>query len=176
MRHFCFSVMAAATLGCGVNSGFLHSTSSDQTVHTMAISSERYVRTVWGSSSIPSLLCALPMGSGLYFKAMNDFNKAAKLQPYEVLKNIRHDDDPLCFVIVGMRSLMISADVYAVTPVDGAPGAPPNPSPVVEAPAAPPPDLRREHECMDDNSCSTGYRCVSPSDGGKGTCRPAHHP
>ena len=170
IRRWCFGVMVASTLGCGVNSGFLHDGSSDQTVHQMAISAERYVRTVLGSSAVPSLLCAVPLGGRLYYKAMGDLNASAKLQPNEVLKNIRTDDDPVCFIILGVRNITISADVYEVTPVDG--GGTPHPR-VDAAPVTyPAPDPPREHECMDENSCSTGYRCVFTSGGGAGTCRP----
>jgi hypothetical protein len=176
-RCACVGLMATATFGCGVNSGFLHDRTSDQTIHQMAISSERYVRTVVGESSVPSLLCALPLGGRLYLNAMHDLNAFAKLQANEALKNIRTDDDLSCFIFVGARSLTISADVYEVTPLGGAEAPSVKDVPPAKVNAVPlgiprPVPDAREHDCLDTNSCSSGYHCAFTSGAGMGTCRP----
>jgi hypothetical protein len=109
-------LLPSAVCGCGYNSGFLHDASSGE--YRLEVSSVRYVRTVSGDAQIGSLFCAIPLGSGLYKQAMDALLKDAHLAENEVLKSMRTDDDPSCFLIFGLRTLTVSADVYVVTPTD----------------------------------------------------------
>ncbi|HEY3816942.1 MAG TPA: hypothetical protein VGL81_07220 [Polyangiaceae bacterium] len=129
--------MAALVAGCGVNDGFVHdATSGDQHEYRMDLSGVRYVRSVSGSASIGSIFCVggfvptyvhgIPLDHGLYKQAMEALQDDAKLKPNEVLKDLRTDHDPACYLFVyGVNSLTISADVYEVTPSGGAANASP---------------------------------------------------
>lgn len=90
----------------------------------MELSSVRYARTVAGAAQLFSLLCVVPLDHGLYQQAMASLHAEARLKPNEVLENIRTDDDPSCFLVLGIRSLTVSADVYDLTPEHAAATAP----------------------------------------------------
>ena len=180
-RVLTLGLLTASSVGCGLSTGFLHDPSSDQTIrYQMIIGSERYQRTVFGSSSVPSILCVLPLGGTQYQRAMQELIARATLQVNEHLANIRADNDLACFILVGSRTLTISADVYVVTPTGVAPevvGPTPSSSSAAAQRPAParvpsaPPDPA-QYECLDDNSCRTGYHCVFTSGTNGGTCRP----
>jgi hypothetical protein len=62
-------LFSLSTAACGLNPGFLHDPTSDQTVrYQMNIASERYARTVVGSSSAPAILCVLHIEGNLYYR------------------------------------------------------------------------------------------------------------
>jgi hypothetical protein len=160
--------------GCGYNSGLLQdSATGNQVQFRMDISSERYSRTVYGSSSVVSVFCVIPLEGGLYARAMHALHGEARLRPNEALQNLRLDSDPSCFLLFGIRHLIISADVYEMTPVGGPPPpsqayapAPGDTATTDPAPARPARGVGRQ--CLGDGSCDTGERCVFPADGGAG--------
>jgi hypothetical protein len=115
--------------GCGINEGFKHDLASgDQHQYRMDLSGIRYARTVAGTASIGSILClgfpwagawvpGIPLDHGLYKHAMEALHEDAKLKPNEVLKDLRTDHDPTCYLLLyGVNSLTVSADVYELTP------------------------------------------------------------
>lgn len=123
-------VVAAVSIvaGCGINQGFVHdATSGDQHQYRMDLSGVRYMRSVSGSASIGYIFClpsieGIPLDRGLWKQAMEALQEEAKLQPNEVLKDLRQDDDRTCYLgVYGVHGLVLSADVYDLTPA-GAPG------------------------------------------------------
>jgi hypothetical protein len=120
-------------VGCGYNSGFLHDTSTgNQISFHVEAASERYSRTVSGSSSIGAILCFIPLDEGLFKQAMQALHDEAHLKPNEALQDVRVDYDPVSYLVYCNRRLTISADVYEMIAPGGA--APTVPSPGAEAP------------------------------------------
>jgi hypothetical protein len=142
--------LVASLGGCGVNEGFVHdATSGDQHQYRMDLSGVRYVRSVSGSASIGSIFClgglvpgyihGIPLDRGLFKQAMEALQEDAKLKPNEILKDLRTDRDPACYLFLyGVNSLTISADVYEVTPTVGSGTAGPSAVHAIEG-AAPVP-------------------------------------
>jgi hypothetical protein len=118
MRPRLHVALALAMLaGCGRSSGFLPDASSvSEHAFRMEISAERYSRSVSGSSSVGSLFCLIPMGNGAYKDAMAALHAEAKLRTNEVLENVRADHAFLPFLLYCDDQLIVSADVYQVTP------------------------------------------------------------
>lgn len=118
------ALATACCTACGYNSGFLHdNTSGDVHQYQMAIGAIRYVRSVSGSSSVGAALCVIPLGSGLFEQAMTQLHAQARLAPNEILYDVRQDNALSCYVLYGVTNLVISADVYEVTPAQAAPVA-----------------------------------------------------
>ena len=116
------SALALATLaGCGRNSGFLRDANTvNEHQFRMEIAAQRYARSASGSSSIGSLFCLIPMSNGAYRDAMAALHADAKLQTNEVLENIREDHAFVSYILYCEDNLIVSADVYQVTPVSSA--------------------------------------------------------
>ena len=133
--------VAFSVTGCGYNSGFVRGADNvNQHQYVMQITTPpRFVRTVSGSYSVDSILCVLPLGSDLYLHAMEILHQQ-KLEPFEILDNLREDVQFSCFLVFGSQKLTVSADVYEI------PHAPPPapdhvaPPPPANHPTATPPD------------------------------------
>ena len=111
----------AALTGCGRNSGFLRDANTvNEHQFRMEIAAQRYARSVSGSSSIGSLFCIIPMSNGAYKDAMAALHAEAKLQMNEVIENIREDHAFIAYVFYCEDDLILSADVYQVTPASAA--------------------------------------------------------
>lgn len=150
-------------VGCGFNSGLLQDTATGNQIQLrMDVVSERYSRTVAGSSYVGAILCFLPIDTGLYDQAMRSLHEHARLQANEVLQNVRVDNDPTCYLLFGVHRVTISADVYDVTPA----GETPPPSQGAAAPPAKSTSSGRR--CLDDGSCDVLERCAFPVDAGVG--------
>jgi hypothetical protein len=111
--------------GCGASGGFLRdSISSQRFDYRMDISGVRYVKSVSGSSSTGSILCVIPLATDLYESAMLDLHASAKLEPNQVLVNLREDYAIRSYVgIYCNRRLLISGDVFELTPAGATHGA-----------------------------------------------------
>jgi hypothetical protein len=136
MRVTVVTVALSLLAGCGYNEGLLTSWSpGDKHQYRMDLSSVRYVRSVSGRASLGSIFCwgfpfawggfarGIPLDHGLYQQAWAALQEDAKLKPNEILKDLRIDRDPTCYLLYFVNDLTISADVYEVTAV-GAAGQP----------------------------------------------------
>jgi hypothetical protein len=116
-RLLVFSLLAAL-VGCGRISGsFLSASSANEHQFRMEIAAQRYARSVSGSASVGSILCAIPTGGGAYRTAMAALHAEAQLKTNEVLVNIREDHTFLTLLLYCEDDLILSADVYEVIPV-----------------------------------------------------------
>jgi hypothetical protein len=132
--------LASLVCGCGYNAGFIHDASSgNQHQVRMDVSAERFSRTVSGSATMGSILCLIPVDSGLFKQAMDALHEEANLKTNETLRDIREDLDPAFYLFLYCtKKLTISADVYELTPVSGGAPSSPSPSPVAELPPSRP--------------------------------------
>ena len=112
------AVAAIAATGCGVRSGFLRDSATvNDFQYRMDVSGVQYLRQASGSSSIGSVLCAIPLNNSLYKTAMANLYNDARLQPNEVLVNFREDTGITSYVgVYCNQNLTLSADVVHLTP------------------------------------------------------------
>ena len=139
----CVSVIA----GCGAGAGFLRdATTATQHQLRQDVGSVTYLKSVAGSASAGSLFCFIPVETdGLYKNAMLELHAQAKLQPNQLLENIREDHAfQAYFFFYCVSNLTLSADVVEVRPV-GAP--PPVASTTSAARAAPAPSGQAAPAC-----------------------------
>lgn len=121
LSHACI-VLALA--GCGSGSGFLRdATTANQHQYRQEVGTVTYLRSASGSSSAGSIFCAIPVETdGQYKTAMQELHAQAKLQPNQVLENLREDHiTQAYFFFYCVSTLTLSADVVELRPV----GAPP---------------------------------------------------
>jgi hypothetical protein len=103
---------AFALCGCGFTSGSL---GGGARYAVSVPAPPRYVRSVSGSATSGSILCAIPLDNSLYSRALDNLHASAgSLKHYEFLDNLRDDVETQCFLFYGVRSLTVSADVYEV--------------------------------------------------------------
>jgi hypothetical protein len=104
--------------GCGASSGFLRdATSSNRLDIQLPVAGVRYVKSVSGSASIGAMFCAIPGAGDLYKDAMSNLHGAARLQPNQVVMNLREDFTfRTWFGFYCSRSLTMSGDVFELTP------------------------------------------------------------
>jgi hypothetical protein len=110
--------------GCGVTGGFLRdSISSQRFDFKMDVAGVSYVQSVKGSATTGAILCLFPLAGTLYESAMRDLYASAKLQPNQVVMNLREDHAIRSFLgLYCNHSLTLSGDVFQLSPA--APGAP----------------------------------------------------
>jgi hypothetical protein len=117
LRLSALALGAGLLAGCGASGGFIRdSVSTQQLEYRMDVSGVRYVKPASGSASTGAVLCIIPLASNLYQEAMQELYLSAELAPNQVIMNLREDYVIRSYVFYCSRQLIVSGDVFELTP------------------------------------------------------------
>jgi hypothetical protein len=108
------ALTVVSVTSCGVAGGILRDSNTVTRVDLKPDMKDlKFVRTVQGSASSGSVFCSIPLQGNLYARAMEDLHSNAKLQPNQLLLNLR--EDRMVKNYAGFyceHSVTISADIF----------------------------------------------------------------
>lgn len=109
------AALALSSTGCGFSTGFIRDSTTSHEVNYDASKGFRYVRSVSAETKEDNLLCLFPLSRPAYATVMQELNDQAKLQPGQVILNMREDRVLTVFIILCRVTTTVSGDVFEFT-------------------------------------------------------------
>jgi hypothetical protein len=130
------SALALFSVGCGFSTGFIRDSTTTHEVRYDASKGFRYVRSVSAAAREDNVLCLFPMSRPAYATAMQELNDQAKLQPGQVILNMREDRVLTVFIVLCRVTTTVSGDVFEFTQPPAVEKPADAPKPTSDAPTA----------------------------------------